>query len=140
MLLLLFYCCFQSSCIIANLSHYCNFVLCCYSSLHTLLPHMLLFCALHIFSHFASHALLFSHVDIFACCFSHTFEVLTSPSSILVFLCFCFFCQHGNSPPLLAMCKLEIEGWSSHTKGALFFFLLCSSFSIFFFFFHFFGF
>ncbi len=68
--------------------------------------------------HYSSRTLLFLHV-IFVTHFKYllTHQVVV----LLMLLCFCFFCWYGTSPPFLAMCRLEIRGWSSHTKGALFF-------------------
>jgi uncharacterized membrane protein len=111
-LLQVFSCCCWSSCAATTLLACCYFMRCC----------------LRV----ATSPLLFSHIVFLAhCylahCFSHTqLQIPTSLSSchssridacvLLTLLCYCFFHQYGTSPPLLAMCKLKIKGWSSHTK------------------------
>jgi hypothetical protein len=127
-LLRVFSCYCWSSCVVVTLFIRCYFTRCClaccyftHCSSHTL-----------FFLHMLPYALLFSDVTLLTDCSSHMqFQIPTSPSScrsshidasiLLILLCSYFFHQHGTSPPLFAMCKLKIKGWSSHMKGKLFF-------------------
>jgi hypothetical protein len=134
-LLQLFWHCYNSSRAIASLFMLLLVFLCYCNSFHTLFLHTLP-CVLLLRVLFFSHIVLlarcyFAHCSFHALFFSHhsfhtQLQIPTNPSSchcfhidafvLLTLLCSCLFHWYGTYPPLLAMCKLEIKGWNSHTK------------------------